>query len=748
MRFIYASLLIFFWLSQVQAQNNTWCVVMRTENWAQAYEVQGQMPADFIKTQWSRGNYISSATFSSGKWTVVASGLPYSHQLYQLSKNFPADWIEKQWAAGYDITELAYGNREWLVVMSKARVANQGIQAESWRKGSIAEVRAHIEEKWKQGRRITNIAYGAGEWVVTMGQTPSMGRQIYRFQQGFPKEWIDQNAAQNYRITSLGYGEGTWFAVMSLLPQHRGEEVYWYGSDFPKSFIEGNWEKRLRVVEIHYNFEQNPRQITQDHLDEGIKAANRNEHDLAIHHYTEALKLNPRDAVAYNNRAWSKYLLQQCTGALADVNESIRLAADEFNHHTRGMVFYCLGRHREAITDLDRSLKLSKKPEAYHYADLGLARMALGDFDQALKDYDRALQLDPNNRSYQQTRREIQTKRSASTPPVITWDYPDHNFHSVTKDQTQIKACVQSLSGVKSVEVLVNGQNQAFASRGFTVESDCDRNINQNIRLRQGRNTIQLVVTTDNGQTARSETRTIEFQPQSSGNYHALIIGVGNYDDSSIKNLAKPEQDVEQLRQVLTSKYTFNQPDVHVLKSPTKEQILERLIFLQDRLGPNDNLLIFFSGHGIVRNEVGYWLPKDAKQNSRTSWLSNGELRDYINGIKSNHTLIIADACFSGSILTGSYRDATEFACQQMAKRPSRRAMTSGANTIVPDESVFFRYFIQNLERNTASCFSAEDLYSNLKPAVIYNSPNNHIPQFGVLPQAGDEGGNFTFIRR
>jgi hypothetical protein len=296
------------------------------------------------------------------------------------------------------------------------------------------------------------------------------------------------------------------------------------------------------------------------------------------------------------------------------------------------------------------------------------------------------------------------------------------------------------------VDVLVNGKT--FASRGFTVNDDCTRNVNEQIKLNAGINTVEIVVVTDNGLSTRSTKKTIEYKAQSSGNYHALIIGVGDYDDIKIKDLENPEKDAERLRQTLTSKYTFNPGDVYVLKSPTKEQIIEKLIYLQDRLGDKDNLLIFYSGHGIVRNEVGYWLPKDAKQDTRSNWLSNGELRDYVNGMKTKHTLIIADACFSGSILTGSYRDVTEFACVEMEKMPSRRAMTSGAGTVVPDNSVFFKYFIQNLEQNNSSCLTAEDLYSKIKPAVIYNSPNNHIPQFGVLPQAGDEGGNFIFRRK
>jgi hypothetical protein len=133
---------------------------------------------------------------------------------------------------------------------------------------------------------------------------------------------------------------------------------------------------------------------------------------------------------------------------------------------------------------------------------------------------------------------------------------------------------------------------------------------------------------------------------------------------------------------------------------------------------------------------------------NRTNWLSNSEFRDYLNGIKTEHTLVIADACFSGSIFNGVFRDVESFPCEEMAKVKSRRAMTSGANTVVPDESVFLKYLCTILSKNEQSCLSAEELYSRIKPSVISNSPNNQIPQFGILPQVGDEGGNFVFRKR
>jgi hypothetical protein len=75
--------------------------------------------------------------------------------------------------------------------------------------------------------------------------------------------------------------------------------------------------------------------------------------------------------------------------------------------------------------------------------------------------------------------------------------------------------------------------------------------------------------------------------------------------------------------------------------------------------------------------------------------------------------------------------------------------MTSGTLTAVPDESVFVSYLIQRLADNKNKYLPAENLYYNIKDAVINNSPTNQTPQYGVISQAGDEGGGtFIFIRK
>ena len=75
---------------------------------------------------------------------------------------------------------------------------------------------------------------------------------------------------------------------------------------------------------------------------------------------------------------------------------------------------------------------------------------------------------------------------------------------------------------------------------------------------------------------------------------------------------------------------------------------------------------------------------------------------------------------------------------------PSRKAMTSGTLTEVPDQSAFLKYLIDRLRNNSEKYLSSEQLFSNIRIAVINNS--NAIPQFGEIKDVGDEGGDFIFI--
>ncbi len=235
-----------------------------------------------------------------------------------------------------------------------------------------------------------------------------------------------------------------------------------------------------------------------------------------------------------------------------------------------------------------------------------------------------------------------------------------------------------------------------------------------------------------------------------SGKFYALVIGVSSYNNPRL-NLENPATDATKIKSLLVQKYTFEEENTFLLLNPTRQKIISELFRLRKVIGADDNFLIFYAGHGYWDADAkqGYWWAKDAAGDDPSTWLSNSDLREQIRSIKSQHTLLISDACFSGGIFRS--RDASEIMnagrdIQQLYRMPSRRAITSGTMTAVPDRSVFLEYLYKRLNDNTSKFLSSEQLFDSFRAAVINNS--TVVPQDGVIAETGDEGGDFIFIRR
>ncbi len=233
------------------------------------------------------------------------------------------------------------------------------------------------------------------------------------------------------------------------------------------------------------------------------------------------------------------------------------------------------------------------------------------------------------------------------------------------------------------------------------------------------------------------------------GTYHALIIGISDYQDQSINDLDNPIRDARKLYSVLNENYYFDKENMILLENPSRAEIIETLDKLTIEIEPDDNLLIFYAGHGHwdANMEQGFWLPADSRAFSSANWLRNTTLQSYISSIPSKHTLLVADACFSGGIFkTRRAFTNAPLSYNKLHQLSSRKAMTSGTLKEVPDESVFIQYLIKRLTENTQTFVSSEQLFASFREAVLNNSPN--VPQFGTIQNTGDEGGDFIFIRR
>jgi hypothetical protein len=238
------------------------------------------------------------------------------------------------------------------------------------------------------------------------------------------------------------------------------------------------------------------------------------------------------------------------------------------------------------------------------------------------------------------------------------------------------------------------------------------------------------------------------------GEFYALVIGIDQYS-GEWPPLQSAVNDAKCVAELLTRKYNFHQIRTLINSEATRENIIKGFEWLIATVKPSDNVLIYYSGHGdyLKGLEKGFWIPVDATIKSISKYISNEDIKSFLSGINSKHTLLISDACFSGDIFRGKtltipYENTTKY-YQKVYSLKSRNALTSGGIEPVIDKgkeghSIFAYYFLQTLDTNNQKYLDASQVYQALKIPVINNS--SQTPMYNPIRNTFDEGGQFLFI--
>ncbi len=127
----------------------------------------------------------------------------------------------------------------------------------------------------------------------------------------------------------------------------------------------------------------------------GTAYMSKGDHDHAIQDFSDAIRLDPRFALAYNNRGAAWVDKKDYDRAIPDYNEAIRLnpkIAAAF--YGRGEAYDHKGDFDRAIQDHSEAIRLNPN-FAYAYDARGRAHRNKGEFDSAIQDYTDAIRLDP-----------------------------------------------------------------------------------------------------------------------------------------------------------------------------------------------------------------------------------------------------------------------------------------------------------------------------------------------------------------
>ena len=248
------------------------------------------------------------------------------------------------------------------------------------------------------------------------------------------------------------------------------------------------------------------------------------------------------------------------------------------------------------------------------------------------------------------------------------------------------------------------------------------------------------------------------------GRYFALIIG--NEDYLFMDDLRSPVRDAERLQGILEEKYGFS---TLMVTNATGANILNTINDFYDQIGENDNLLIYYAGHGNItrsaqsRTERGYWLPVDASTESISNWINNAVISDHLDRLRARSVLVISDSCYAGNLgsekspfLFGvSSNTDSEAAIRSGLARRARVVISSGGESPVLDgsdstHSVFASALVDALENNN-DAMRDSSLFAQLSVNVRNRSSMvdveiPQVPEMKPVREAGHEGGTFYFV--
>ncbi|HTV80430.1 MAG TPA: caspase family protein [Steroidobacteraceae bacterium] len=246
------------------------------------------------------------------------------------------------------------------------------------------------------------------------------------------------------------------------------------------------------------------------------------------------------------------------------------------------------------------------------------------------------------------------------------------------------------------------------------------------------------------------------------GRYYALVIGNQNY--KVLEQLQTPHTDAERAAQLLRDKYGFT---VQVIEDANDVTMLKALNDLNRVLKPNDNVLIYYAGHGerlkTGPSDAGYWLPVNAERPpDDTFWIANEQITAHLGRLPARRVLVVADSCYAGllssepgqNIFGNEGQFSLDYVRYKLPKR-ARLLLASGGDNPVLDaggqgDSVFARAFLDVLGANTG-ILSAPALFVQVQDRVKAASARNHfseVPELKAIKAAGHELGDFFFIPR
>jgi len=233
----------------------------------------------------------------------------------------------------------------------------------------IATEQAKVEFKNKFGGELSdeeisaiiNNGYELGEVNYTQADSSWQAAIELKIDDAEVKNWIQRSDREKFTLISQNRDVEKLFAANDKRTAELRERLITDYKKQDKKFFKGEFEY------VSNEF------LSNNKVAEGNKFFYRGRFDDAITLYTEAIKINEYNEVAYNLRG-NIYNIQSM------LQKDIPIAEDK---------------RRQSINDLDKAIRLNNN-YASAFSNRGFVYLNAKLFGQAIKDFNRAIQLEPN----------------------------------------------------------------------------------------------------------------------------------------------------------------------------------------------------------------------------------------------------------------------------------------------------------------------------------------------------------------
>jgi tetratricopeptide (TPR) repeat protein len=229
------------------------------------------------------------------------------------------------------------------------------------------------------------------------------------------------------------------------------------------------------------------------------------------------------------------------------------------------------------------------------------------------------------------------------------------------------------------------------------------------------------------------------------------VVFIENSSYETFASLDGPIKDVSTIQRALAN-YQIHRI-IHK-KDMTKTEMEKYFnIELRDLVKKNQvkSLMVWYAGHGKFINDVGYWIPVDAKRDDEFTYFNINALKAGLQGYTDVivHTLVISDACESGPGFYTAMRTVnSEPKCDNtlVAHAKSAQVFSSAGYELAVDNSKFTATFANTLINNKNACIPIETIVKSVTAAVATESGQK--PKFGKIQGLDDMNGTFFFMAK